>query len=135
MIEAARFLHDGGRDSTKRYFMVAANQSNKIAVVDLQEGKLEALVDTLAIPHPGRGANWIDPQFGPVWSTSHLGEAGDRLDRHRPGWAPRKTPGKPSATTPLPGAGSLFLKTHPNSKWIWVDMTLNSDPVSRVPSA
>ncbi|MEX1074599.1 MAG: cytochrome D1 domain-containing protein, partial [Burkholderiales bacterium] len=33
-IGAARFLHDGGWDSTKRYFLVAANQSNKIAVVD-----------------------------------------------------------------------------------------------------
>ena len=30
-IGAARFLHDGGWDSTKRYFLVAANQSNKIA--------------------------------------------------------------------------------------------------------
>jgi nitrite reductase (NO-forming)/hydroxylamine reductase len=30
--------------------------------------------------------------------------------------------------TALPGAGSLFLKTHPKSAWIWVDMTLNSDP-------
>lgn len=28
----------------------------------------------------------------------------------------------------LPGAGSLFIKTHPTSPWIWVDMTLNSDP-------
>ncbi len=39
-IGAARFLHDGGFDSTKRYFLVAANQSNKIAVVDTKEGKL-----------------------------------------------------------------------------------------------
>jgi nitrite reductase (NO-forming)/hydroxylamine reductase len=22
----------------------------------------------------------------------------------------------------------LFIKTHPNSQWVWVDMTLNSDP-------
>jgi len=31
-------------------------------------------------------------------------------------------------STPLPGSGSLFIKTHPKSQWIWVDMTLNSDP-------
>jgi nitrite reductase (NO-forming)/hydroxylamine reductase len=31
-------------------------------------------------------------------------------------------------TTPLPGSGSLFIKTHPKSRWIWVDMALNSDP-------
>ena len=74
MIEAERFLHDGGWDSTQRYFLVAANQANKVAVVDALEGNLEAMVDTPAVPHPGRGANWIDPEFGPVWTTSHLGE-------------------------------------------------------------
>ena len=36
-IATARFLHDGGWDSTKRYFLVAANQSNKIAVVDARK--------------------------------------------------------------------------------------------------
>jgi nitrite reductase (NO-forming)/hydroxylamine reductase len=128
MIEAALFLHDGGWDSTKRYFMVAANQSNKIAVVDAQEGDLEALVDTPAVPHPGRGANWIDPEFGPVWSSPHLGDpavvsvATDPIDHSEYAW-------KAVRVTPLPGAGSLFIKTHPNSKWIWVDMTLNSDPL------
>ena len=74
MLEAERFLHDGGWDSTRRYFLVAANQANKIAVVDAKEGKMAAIVETSKIPHPGRGANWIDPEFGPVWSTSHLGE-------------------------------------------------------------
>lgn len=127
MIESARFLHDGGWDSTKRYFMVAANQSNRIAVVDALDGKLEALVETEDIPHPGRGANWIDPEHGPVWSTSHLGEGAiisigtDPEGHAADAW-------KVVRKTPLPGAGSLFLKTHPNSQWIWVDMTLNSDP-------
>ena len=37
MIEASLFLHDGGLDSTHRYFLVAANQSNQIAVVDLKK--------------------------------------------------------------------------------------------------
>jgi nitrite reductase (NO-forming)/hydroxylamine reductase len=127
MIEAALFLHDGGWESTKRYFMVAANQSNKIAVVDSQDGDLEALVDTPAVPHPGRGANWIDPEFGPVWSSPHLSDpavvsvATDPVGHPENAW-------KSVRVTPLPGAGSLFIKTHPNSKWIWVDMTLNSDP-------
>ena len=58
-IGAARFLHDGGWDSTKRYFLVAANQSNKIAVVDTKESKLAALIDVGKIPHPGRGANFV----------------------------------------------------------------------------
>jgi len=51
-IESAKFLHDGGWDASKRYFLVAANASNKIAVVDTKEGKLAALVSTKKIPHP-----------------------------------------------------------------------------------
>lgn len=128
MINAALFLHDGGLDSTHRYFLVAANQSNKIAIVDLKTGGLAGIADVGAVPHPGRGANWLDPEFGPVWSTPHLGEAsvmsvGTDPEGHADNaW-------KAVRTTPLPGSGSLFIKTHPNSQWIWVDMTLNSDPV------
>jgi nitrite reductase (NO-forming)/hydroxylamine reductase len=36
--------------------------------------KLAALVDVGKIPHPGRGANFIHPKFGPVWATGHLGD-------------------------------------------------------------
>lgn len=128
MINAERFLHDGGLDSTHRFFLVAANQSNKIAVVDLLEGNLEALVDVGQVPHPGRGANWLDPEFGPVWTTPHLGEGSLVSIGTDPEGHPASA-WKAVRTTPLPGGGSLFLKTHPNSKWIWVDMTLNSDPV------
>ena len=73
-IPTAKFLHDGGLDSTKRYFMVAANQSNKIAAVDLKDGKLAKLIDVGKIPHPGRGANFVHPKYGPVWATGHLGD-------------------------------------------------------------
>jgi nitrite reductase (NO-forming)/hydroxylamine reductase len=55
----ARFLHDGGWDSTKRYFMTAANQSNKIAVIDSKERKLRGDGPVDKIPHPGRGANFV----------------------------------------------------------------------------
>jgi nitrite reductase (NO-forming)/hydroxylamine reductase len=126
-IEASRFLHDGGLDATGRYFLVAANQSNQIAIVDLKEDKLAAIVDVGQVPHPGRGANWVDPEFGPVWTTPHLGEA----DLMSIGTDPESNPDsawKAVRSTPLPGAGSLFVKTHPDSPWIWVDMTLNSDP-------
>ena len=85
-IDAARFLHDGGWDATQRYFMTAANQSNKIAVVDSKEGDLEALVDVGSIPHPGRGANFVHPKYGPVWATSHLGDQSiPRVTRKTPG--------------------------------------------------
>ena len=47
-IGAAKFLHDGGWDRTKRYFLTAANQSDKVAVVDSKERKLVALIDVQA---------------------------------------------------------------------------------------
>ncbi|WP_096361788.1 nitrite reductase [Sulfuricaulis limicola] len=123
-IGAARFLHDGGWDSTKRYFLVAANQSNKIAVVDAKEGELEKLVDVGKIPHPGRGANFIDPKFGPVWATGHLGDdtialIGTDKEKHKANaW-------KVVRTLKGQGGGSLFIKTHPKSKNLWVDTALN----------
>lgn len=126
-IEASRFLHDGGLDSTHRYFLVAANQSNQVAVVDLKEDKLQAIVDVGLVPHPGRGANWVDPDFGPVWTTPHLGSA----EIVSIGTDPEGHPDsawKAVRSTPLPGSGSLFIKTHPDSQWVWVDMVLNSDP-------
>jgi len=126
-IEAARFLHDGGWDASKRYFLVAANQSNKVAVVDAKEGKLAGLVDVGKIPHPGRGANFVHPKFGPVWATGHLGDEtialiGTDPEKHKDNaW-------KMVQSLKGQGGGSLFIKTHPKSKHLYVDTPLNPDP-------
>jgi nitrite reductase (NO-forming)/hydroxylamine reductase len=125
-IATARFLHDGGWESTQRYVMMAANQSNKVAVIDTVEGKMTALVDVGKIPHPGRGANFKHPKFGPVWATSHLGDETVSLI----GTDPKKHPKeawKVVQTLKAQGGGSLFIKTHPKSKNLWVDTTLNPD--------
>jgi nitrite reductase (NO-forming)/hydroxylamine reductase len=127
-IESAKFLHDGGWDASKRYFLVAANASNKIAVVDTKEGKLAALVDTKKIPHPGRGANFVHPKYGPVWATGHLGADVVTLI----GTAPDDPKYKGNAwkvveELKMPGAGNLFVKTHPKSKNLWVDLPQNPE--------
>ena len=125
-IEAARFLHDGGWDATERYFLTAANNSNKIAVVDSKESKLEALVDVGKIPHPGRGANFVDPKYGPVWATSHLADdtialiGTDPKNHKKYAW-------KVVRTLKGQGGGSLFIKTHPESHHLYVDTALNPD--------
>jgi nitrite reductase (NO-forming)/hydroxylamine reductase len=126
-IGTARFLHDGGWDSSKRYFMVAANQSNKIAAVDAKEGKLAGLIDVGKIPHPGRGANFIHPKYGPVWATGHLGDetialiGTDPVKHKANAW-------KVVQSLKGQGGGSLFLKTHPKSTNLYVDTPLNPDP-------
>ncbi len=126
-IGTARFLHDGGLDSTKRYFMVAANQSNKIAAVDLKAGKLAALVDVGKIPHPGRGANLLHPTFGPVWATGHLGDEtisliGTDPVRHK------QYAFKEVAKLKGPGGGALFIQSHPKSSHLYSDAPLNPAP-------
>jgi len=125
-IEMARFLHDGGWDASKRYFLVAANQSNKVAVIDAKEGKRAALVDVGKIPHPGRGTNFVHPKYGPVWATGHLGDDSIALI----GTDPQKHPQyawKVVQSLPGQGGGSLFIKTHPKSKHLYVDTPLNPD--------
>jgi len=125
-IEAAKYLHDGGFDVTKRYFLVAANQSNKVAVVDVKEGKLVKLVDVDKIPHPGRGANFVHPKFGTVWATGHLGSEKIALIGTDP--KRKDTAWKVVQMLDGQGGGNLFIKTHPKSKNLWVDTPLNPDP-------
>ena len=129
-IGSAKFLHDGGWDASKRYFLVAANASNKIAAVDTKTGKLAALIDVAKLPHPGRGANFTHPKFGPVWTTGHLGA--DVLTLI-------STPSDDKKNAKFKEfnwkvvqevkhvPGNLFVKTHPISKHLWADSPQNSD--------
>ena len=124
-IKTAKFLHDGGWDHTKRYFMTAANASNQIVIVDVQDQILEAIIDVGSVPHPGRGANWEDPVYGWVNATPHIGSpfisvyGADPANKPEHAW-------KVVRQIDLPAAGSLFIKTHPNSPWVLVDMTLSA---------
>ncbi len=125
-IGAERFLHDGGFDSTGRYFMAAANARNTIAVIDTKDDKLVAKIETGTTPHPGRGANFVHPKYGPVWATSHLGDevialiGTDPVNHPQYAW-------KMVEELEGQGGGSLFVKTHPKSKNLWVDTPLNPE--------
>ena len=128
-IMTSKFLHDGGFESRKRYFMAAANASHQIVVVDTKEKKLEAIVDVGDTPHPGRGANFRHPEHGPVWATGHLGDNTIALI----GTDPRRRKNRDKAWTVVDslqgiGSGNLFVKTHPRSSNLWVDTPLNPDP-------
>ncbi|MAF82926.1 MAG: nitrite reductase [Chromatiales bacterium] len=124
-IATEKFLHDGGFDHTGRYFLTAANASNTMVIVDLETQTLAATIPTGFVPHPGRGVNWIDPVYGWVNATSHISEGkvsvygADPVGRPDVAWQVVRE-------IALPSAGSLFIKTHPNSPWVLVDMTLSS---------
>ena len=129
-IGSAKFLHDGGWDASKRYFLVAANASNKIAAVDTKTGKLAALVDVAKIPHPGRGANFTHPTYGPVWATGHLGADVVTLISTASDEAKNAQYKKFNWTVVqevkhVPG--NLFVKTHPKSENLWADSAQNPD--------
>ena len=124
-IATAKFLHDGGFDHTGDYFLVAANASNLMVAVNLNTQMLEALIPTGQVPHPGRGVNWFDPNYGWVNATSHIGEGkvtvygADPVGRPDVAWQIVRE-------ITLPSSGSLFIKSHEASPWVLVDMTLSA---------
>ncbi len=125
-MDTAKYLHDGFYDPTGRYFQIAANASNKMVVVDTDTQKLVKLIDTDKKPHPGPGANWIDPKCGPVGGTVHLGVGkitswgNDPKGRPDQAW-------KICHETELDGAG-VFIRTHPKSDYVWADQTKHPEP-------
>ncbi len=125
-IDSAKFLHDGFFDPTGRYFQIAANASNKMVVVDTDDYKLEAMIDTGPLPHPGPGANWMDPNCGPVAGTTHLGEGLVTVWGNDPEGNPDKA-WKICYEVETDGAG-LFIRTHPESDYVWADQTKHPEP-------
>ena len=125
-IDSAKFLHDGFFDPTGRYFQIAANASNKMVVVDTKDRKLEAMIDTDKLPHPGPGANWNDDTCGPVGGTTHLGVGkvtvwGNDPAKHKDqAW-------KVCYEVDTDGPG-VFIRTHPKSKYVWADQTKHPEP-------
>ncbi len=129
MLMSERYLHDGGWDLSKRYFLVAANARNKVVAVDTEKGTVEAIIPTGGTkPHPGRGANVNHPKYGPIWCTGHIGSndmvcIGTDPKKHK------KYAWKVVANIKLPGegGGNLFVKTHPKCKYIFADRPVNPD--------
>lgn len=126
-IGSARYLHDGGWDASKRYFLVAANNSNKVVAIDSKDGKLSGIIDVGKIPHPGRGANFVHPKYGPVWATGHLGDESISLIGTDP-QNHKQHAFKEVQRLKGQGGGALFIKSHPKSTHLYSDTPLNPDP-------
>jgi len=125
-MDTAKYLHDGFYDPTNRYFQIAANASNKMVVVDTVDQKLEAMIDVDSKPHPGPGANWIDPKCGPVGGTTHLGVGKVTAWGNDPVGHPDQA-WKICYEVETDGAG-VFLRTHPKSDYVWADQTKHPEP-------
>lgn len=125
-MDTAKFLHDGFFDPTGRYFQIAANASNKMVVVDSQTRKREAMIDVDKLPHPGPGANWIDPECGPVGGTTHLGVGKVTVWGNDPA-GHKDQAWKVCYEVETDGAG-VFIRTHPKSDYFWADQTKHPEP-------
>ena len=125
-INTHKFLHDGFFDPTLQYFQIAANASDRMEVMDSVSRKAVASIETGKKPHPGPGANWEDPDCGPVGGTVHLGEGRITTWGNDPKGHPEKA-WKICYSVETDGPG-LFIRTHPNSPYVFADQTLHPEP-------
>ncbi len=125
-MDTKKFLHDGFFDPTGRYFQIAANASNHMEVVDAKTAKAVASIPTGKKPHPGPGANWIDPDCGPVGGTTHIGEGLVTSWGNDPAGHPDNA-WKICKKIETDGAG-LFIRTHPNSPYVIADQIKHPEP-------
>ncbi len=138
-IRANNALHDGGWVQVpgikeKRYFIVAANGKNQLCVIDTYNGTLVRppagpgpCIDVGQVPHPGRGANFVHPKYGPVYATTHISD--DKLTFV--GVDPKghgKYAWRVVEHHKMKSGGSLFVKSHPQSRNLWFDMPLSATP-------
>jgi nitrite reductase (NO-forming) / hydroxylamine reductase len=125
-INTHKFLHDGFFDKTQRYFQIAANASNRMEFLDTETRKAVGSLETGKKPHPGPGANWVDPKCGPVSGTTHLGEGKVTVWGSDPEGHPDQA-WKICYKVDSDGPG-LFIRTHPNSDYVIFDQTKHPDP-------
>jgi hypothetical protein len=81
-IPTARFLHDGGWDSTHRYFLTAANQSDKV-VHRLQDAQVDRDGRCRQDPAPGPRRQLRTRQVRPCVEHQRARQRQDHADRHR----------------------------------------------------
>ena len=126
MFDTELYLHDGGW-AHGRYFVVAANNEDKLVVIDTHEREIAAVVDVGVLPHPGRGANWTDPDFGPVWGTGHMGSTVLSVMGSDPEGNPDHA-WQVVHELETPHTGNLFIKVHENSPWLIADYPMSIHP-------
>jgi nitrite reductase (NO-forming) / hydroxylamine reductase len=126
MINTNKYLHDGFFDPSQRYFQIAANASNRMEFQDTVTRKAVGSLVTGKKPHPGPGANWVDPKCGPVAGTTHLGEGKVTVWGNDPKGRPDMA-WKTCYSVESDGPG-LFIRTHPKSDYVIFDQTKHPDP-------
>ena len=123
-VTATAELRSGSFSTDRRYYLTPTD-SNAVSVLDTETQTIAAEVPAQVFGGSS-GTSYLDPEFGPVWSTStmltdkiiSIGTDPDNHPEHA--W-------KQVRALQAPGSGSMFLASHPRSSNLWVDTPLNSD--------
>jgi len=107
-----RILHDGFLTPDGRYFQIASQEDGTIVVIDLEELKIVKKILAGTKPHPGPGAIF-ESQGRILAATPDIGE-GLVTIWDTATWEVVKT-------LPTRGPG-LFIRSHPDSRYVWVDV-------------
>jgi nitrite reductase (NO-forming)/hydroxylamine reductase len=114
-------LHDGFLSPDNRFFYIASQMDNWMAVIDVAEWKLVDKIATGQTPHPGSGAAW--EANGTVYgATVHAGEGKITV------WDLSNNEIVAEIETSGPG---LFIRSHHDSPYVWAD-TMFGDPPNRI---
>ena len=114
-------LHDGFLSPDNRFFYIASQQDDWMAVVDVANWELVTQIPTGATPHPGSGATWeVDgTAYG---ATVHAGEGKITV------WDLSSNEIVARVETSGPG---LFIRAHHDSPYVWAD-TMFGNPANRI---
>jgi DNA-binding beta-propeller fold protein YncE len=109
-------LHDGFLTPDGRYLQVASQADGAMVVIDLKEMSIVKKIPAGKQPHPGPGAVFLS-QGRLLAATVAIGEGMVTVWDTRT-WEVVKT-------LPTPGPG-LFIRSHPESRYVWVDCSADS---------
>jgi nitrite reductase (NO-forming)/hydroxylamine reductase len=114
-------LHDGFLSPDNKFFYIASQKDNRMAVIDVANWKLVDKISTGKAPHPGSGAVW-EANGKTYGATVHAGEGKITI------WDLSNNQIVAEIETSGPG---LFIRAHHDSPYVWAD-TVFGDPPNRI---
>ena len=114
--DVGSILHDGFLTADGRYLQIASQQDGIMAVIDLETMSIVKKIPAGNQPHPGPGAVF-ESRGRTLAATPAIGE-GLATIWDTATWEVVKT-----IETPGPG---MFIRSHPDSRYVWVDCSADS---------
>jgi plastocyanin/DNA-binding beta-propeller fold protein YncE len=114
-------LHDGFLSPDNKFFYIASQVDNWMAVIDVENWELVIKIPTGETPHPGSGAAW-EANGKAYGATTHAGEGLVTI------WDLSNN--EIVAKVPTTGPG-LFIRSHHDNPYVWAD-TMFADPANHI---